>query len=55
VARSVRLLQSDREFAARFLAQVQDRFQLAQIGAVVEIYISDRSVCDKYRFAPRAD
>jgi hypothetical protein len=55
LARSARLLQSDHEFAARFLAQVRDRFQLAQIGAVVDIYISDRSLCNKHRFAPRAD
>ena len=55
LARSARLLQSDSGFAGRFVSQLKQQFELAQIGAAVEIHISAPGTCDHYRFAPRAD
>ncbi len=52
LAQGLRLLASNREFAARFIEEVDGRVKSGEIAAAVEIHSYFRGTQDMHRFAP---
>lgn len=52
LAQGLRLLDCDREFAARFIEQVRQRVERGEIGVAVEIQSYFQDLSDQYRFVP---
>jgi urocanate hydratase len=52
MAKNVRLLDSNREFAARFIDRARQSIESDDIAATVEIHSYSRGTHDVYRFAP---
>lgn len=52
MAQGLRLLDSDREFAARFIERVHQSVDRSEIAAGVEISSCSRGLRDEFRFAP---
>jgi Urocanase Rossmann-like domain len=54
MARGVRVLSADREFALRFVDKVRARVEGGEIGAAVSIQIVDSGGTEKHFFTPRS-
>jgi hypothetical protein len=52
MAQGLRLLDTDREFAARFIEQVRQSVERGEIAVAVEVYSYFRGLRDEFRFAP---
>jgi hypothetical protein len=52
MAQGLRLLDANREFAARFIEQVRQRVGSSEVAVAVEISSYSRGQRDVYRFAP---